>query len=506
MLMRAVRQPQAGYCDNTRLPGTFLPFLYQTHTIQQRTYTKISRGTKTSGSHDPVSRRRPQQDPAVPYRQGVKWQRPLLDGSKGGKVVTRLVKLDRFAPPQRERRDVRSSTDGVPFENAAQNAVAGFDQDKSTITPRERKAFEKLFGAQKVKEVKKAAEDDDDEKSKAKERGSKGKVRKPAQELGLDDILDNAMDSIKSQERRTKPRFPDVLRPMAEEARDKQKARLADTRENLRTEAVKRDLDTVNGLLDEAKTDLDLWKTLQEYVLNRVAALDLDQPGTRRQQIGAKAWEALKSRLRKETEEANVRKTNPAKRTTPFFDASISDLNTLTANLPAHLLHFMHLMRTSYPSSLLPLNLLPTLKALGPSAFALGASTQLYNAHLSLLHAKFPTHLPNLLDVLAEMDREVYAFDDETLGIVQGVLKSVSRAQYGHEGPGVRALFQSEKVRKGVVGLERWRGIIEERRQEDALRKARQAEEEVEAREVEGEEGDEEAEVAEDGKVAGVGG
>ncbi|KAK3652742.1 hypothetical protein LTR56_005037 [Elasticomyces elasticus] len=381
----------------------------------------------------------------------------LRFGGLGGGVRRRDIKefrpQDRSESTTEPTREDRTfgrapgtpTSEGVPFEDTAQELVAGRDpaDSTSTITPREKKVFEKLLGL-----------------SKDKVSSTTTPSKDSSSGTGLDAILDSAIGNIKASER-PPPQFPDALRPLAEEALAKQRAQRAARAEETtaKSATIQADLSRTNALLDAAPTDILLWEILNKHVLNRAAYLRLDAvpPST----ASIKTKEAL-------------RKFGKI-RNKPSAKSKESELEILTANFPQWLMRYLEICARDFSASVLPLNLLPTLHALGPSVLALGASTQLYNAHLRLLARHFPHHLPSSAAVLAEMDRLVYPFDEETLEIVDDVLKGVSRYQHGHAGPGPQALFKMEGMQvQGVNVLIRWRRIMGKRREEAAVKGVRE--------------------------------
>ncbi|KAK0835918.1 hypothetical protein LTR73_000419 [Friedmanniomyces endolithicus] len=478
MLERAACRLQANRSDSLARSGTLLPFLYFTATVQRCNQPRVRRIDKSSTPRaytqlrEYATRRSPQEGSVQrPARQPLPTQNSRGAGQRRG---------DGLAPTTRHARapaGTPSFSEGVPFEDGAQELIAGRDPDsESTITPREKKVFEKLLSFSRANAA-----------STVSEHG-KPRPAKSSRNLGLDAVLDPARANTRARER-PPPQFPAALRPLAEEARDKQRAsRLgrATESDSVKDKAILTDLNRTNALFDDAPTDLDLWQSLQTHLLSRVAVLELDgPPKTSRLQAAVHSYRNLHTQTR-------------AKRAPP---KSLSDLEHLTANLPQNLLHYLSLNATHFPTSLLPLNLLPALHSLGPTAFALGATTQLYNARLALLHRHYPANISALNSVLAEMDRQVYAFDDETLGIVDGVLRMAARFKYGHSGPGPRSLMGMEGVERDVVALGKWAKVMRERREEAAVRKVREEEAERErvARESEregedgGEHGGEEA-------------
>jgi len=127
-----------------------------------------------------------------------------------------------------------------------------------------------------------------------------------------------------------------------------------------------------------------------------------------------------------------------------------------------------------FPATHLGISLLPYLKSLGPTTFALAASTRLYNNHMRALRAG--GNLPSIMHTLEEMDKEVFEFNDKTHDLVNWITKRSFPARNGTYGVGVAALWNGERYRKAVNTTARWNKIIAERMQEKALRQARSKE------------------------------
>lgn len=152
----------------------------------------------------------------------------------------------------------------------------------------------------------------------------------------------------------------------------------------------------------------------------------------------------------------------------------------LTAEvLPQALVNWVKTLRDHFPGSMLGLGVLPALKRLDPQAYASGCSTALYNSHMSMLYRHY-TDMPAIIEVLEEMDREVYPFDEETHALLDKILYDARGVQEGvieHLSPALSMLWSTERMHRAVRKVEEWRDIVEERRQTEALRLARQQEE-----------------------------
>ncbi|KAF7185557.1 hypothetical protein HII31_13054 [Pseudocercospora fuligena] len=246
---------------------------------------------------------------------------------------------------------------------------------------------------------------------------------------------------------RTQHEFPELLQPLAEEAEDmRQQAALQARAEKLNKKHSKREdfeikdkqSRQIKKRMDEAQTDVELFQVLESEVFSRVRGLGADGP------IDSAKYAAL----------------------------------------PALLQHYVSLIEKHFPGSPLGLVLLPELRKLGPSAFALGASTGLYNQHMRMLWQKY-TDVDGIVDVLAEMDKEVFSFNDDTLELLDQMFVHAGAARRGDLGPGRRALWSTDRKERALEKLRKWRTIAGERSEAAALREARKQQEVFEHDEIE---------------------
>lgn len=185
----------------------------------------------------------------------------------------------------------------------------------------------------------------------------------------------------------------------------------------------------VKAKLDEAATDLALWHTLQHEVLGRLATLN----------------EQLE------------------------MSQDPNQAHQLATSLPDVLLHYMKTIQTSFPGSPLGLVLLRTLKKMGSSAFALAATTEIYNEHMRILYTQ-NSDLDGIAEMLAEMDTEVYEFNRETQSLLSEIINYSNAATRGAHGPGHQALWLTDRKIRGITKLERWRVLVDERVNDAAVR------------------------------------
>lgn len=337
-------------------------------------------------------------------------------------------------------RDVYATrVEHVPFEYAAQETISIRDKlASSTMTPSEKKAFEGLLSL-----------------SQQKNSLAKGKEK---------DILNEVLNEAASQREKragldAKP-IPEVLKKMQENMREDRNA----AQRVLLEGAVEKDLEQVKEAFSAAQTDVELWKILHDRVLARVKPLDLDNPTPK---------PAAKPKKRKA--KAN-QDTTSATNATPQWPGDIPDQLVITETLPQHLIACQRQLFYDFPSSHLATSLLPYLKSLGPTTFALAASTELYNLHMRVLRQA--GNFQAVISTLEEMDKEVYDFDDRTQDTMAAILKRAKPARTGIYGPGVAALWNGQRSRKTTKVLSSWNSMISSRMQEKALREARAKEEE----------------------------
>ncbi|KAM3413787.1 hypothetical protein BST61_g10471 [Cercospora zeina] len=231
--------------------------------------------------------------------------------------------------------------------------------------------------------------------------------------------------------------FPDLLKPLAEEAKLLRQQSASGERGRETMKRPTRSLEeleikdaqamAIKESMDNAATDIECWEVLREHVLNRL----------------------------RDTPDDNAIQNN--------FSA-----------LPALLLHYMKLQTDKLPAThSLGLVALPELKKMGPLAFALGATTELYNQHMRLLWLQY-RDLSEINDILAEMDREVYPFDEGTLDLITTILDYADDALRGKLGPTVRALWTMDRKTRGLAKMSEWKRAVETRLREQTLRDAQE--------------------------------
>lgn len=162
-----------------------------------------------------------------------------------------------------------------------------------------------------------------------------------------------------------------------------------------------------------AKTDIELWKVLETEVFTLV--------------------KSLKDKMRNKDD--------------TLFPASV----LLFKNYSHYCLLSLRLFRREFPTSQYALSLLPTIKKLGPVSYVLGASSSLYN-ELLLLKWTHYTDLDGMADLLEEMRKQGVEVDGDTIKILHAVARDRGNALSN------TSEFESDQVAKAWWRL---RGVEE---------------------------------------------
>jgi len=398
-----------------------LPFLYNTRTIRNQHTDALSELESSSNGQELKPRSRNSDRPSFRSRN---------DRHQNEERPRRFERRERTeddfdSPSEQSRSEYRrpAREEHIPFEHAAQETMSIRDRiSTSTMTPLERKAFENLLSLSPQKAPK-----------------DKGRHRDR-----IEDVLKEAAKSRAKQAARDETQMPEALKEMQDKMKDDRGA----AQKVLLEQAVELDLQQVKKTFETAETDVELWKMLHEQVLSRVTKLRLEEPAP--------------------TRPSKNRKSRAERDTTPQWPGDVSDEPVITRTLPQHLVECQRQLFTTFPSSELHLSLLPYLKSLGPTTFALAASTKLYNQHMRSLVKQ--GNLPQIRSTLEEMDKEVYEFDDKTKDLLEAIKKRGHQYRHGSNGDGLRALAGGERYRKVLRSTMFWSHNIENRMQEQALR------------------------------------
>lgn len=348
------------------------------------------------------------------------------------------------------------TSDGLPEETYQEmdeidnlTSKSGPRQDRtSTITPSEKHAFQKIFSdifarsRQSQKFGSASLEDDEEiEQAPGKDQSQRAKAK-------LDKIVGSAA-RIQSREEMeiAVNRYPPALRAAAaraigldaatqqshEEVTEVDESVLDnDQLEQLR----KPERDRVEGLMNSARTDFELWAVMEKEVFPLITKLGLEErPETD---------EPTKKRGRKtkrDQESLPREESNPTTSTLDTPDDGISPLAFYGPLYPSYLLLGLRLLDRSFAKpSPLTLSILPRIKSLGVISHVLGASTQLYN-ELLLIHWYRQDDFRGVLNLLSEMEQFGLDWDKESLEIVDDIVKMQAAVRRGDRGTTLKALW-----------------------------------------------------------------
>lgn len=309
----------------------------------------------------------------------------------------------------------------VPFEDAKVAAkVEPAREEKTTLSGEERKAFERLRKLALPKPP--SAEPEATKLSKTVEQ---------SEELpdALDEVLKEAMANIKNQDSSFK-------RDMAvSEMRDKEIKRIVE-------------------LFKTSRTDVQLWSILDKEVLEPIAALNLDNQND---------------------DGVADRGNGKAKSTTVSEKVEPKDREVVMKNFPFLLSSACRSLRGLFPTSPLILAIIPTIRNMGPSVYALGASTKIYNQNIGFVFDNL-SDIDRINDILQEMETEVIEPDAITLKMLDQVMMTWQKIRRGLYGEAARVTWETDRFRRSLAALAKSRSQIEANinRQETSMATRRQ--------------------------------
>jgi hypothetical protein len=331
--------------------------------------------------------------------------------------------------------------DDIPFED--DGLPPPVDQEparKTTITGSERAAFEKLYKKFKTQGNAKNEKNHDVDLDQVADEYYEDEEDSSSQ--SLDKIFD---ELLKGEPRLRRPRTgAPVLGSRDQKSEQKQSPmsgseKVQSSRRDAKAAAAKlkelkmAERERVDRLLRTAQTDRALWAILNRDVFDQVRKLDLDGITTPRL-----------------TPEVNSR-TEPI----------ALDPRIVFQNYPHHLITAVTTLRTVFPASQLPLSILPTIKALGRSSYALGATTLLYK---HLIHTAWIQQSSySYIDVLlADMNNGAIEVDADILAILNSIIKEQEMARSGRLGREMQLVYGMEQFLEGIKKIQQWRIVIAE--------------------------------------------
>ncbi|KAF2115280.1 hypothetical protein BDV96DRAFT_646292 [Lophiotrema nucula] len=419
---------------------TLLPFLYQTATIQ---HCRPHRPSIACQYHTPGRRTTPDED--LPFEKPTSTEADDL-------------------PPS-----IEEDTDEAGL----------LPSRKSTVTATERVAFQKLYeklgqGTRQGgdEDVPFAGREDGDmvfDEYYEEEDGAEDK----ADELGkVEEVFDKIGSQMPLPRAELKggkgKRRQGVLKALADkegngrksgDEKREEKEKLRVLREEARTRIV--------GLMEEAQTDLGLWQVLQSEVFEIIRALDLDKPvpaADKSHKTGKKKGMKTKAKAELSTAISEANTSEPTSNTSQpdVAEGPAADPRVLFPNYPQLLIHATTLLRTNFPTSHLPLSILPTIKSLGRSSFALGATTPLYNLLLSKTWSTYST-ASLITELLSDMDNAGLTPNADTLQIIESILSEIKQGRSGLYGELISKVWSMDMGTQDASRLRGWRDALRQR-------------------------------------------
>ncbi|ORX92624.1 hypothetical protein BCR34DRAFT_580967 [Clohesyomyces aquaticus] len=351
---------------------------------------------------------------------------------------------------------------------------------KTTMTSTERAAFKRLY-----KEVQKEGEDEDlpfeqEEHDRIFDEYADGE-EDDSSAADLDSVFDAVLSGLPNPAGSGRGRKPketletlakSILKPEVDEIKTKSRERAIEQAGRMR-EIRNREKERVWVMLDEAKTDREIWEVLQWEVFDKMRMLNLD--GVDNELSRKKSRQALRKQRRAAEsiplDISDFLQDSPVLGTHAVTDPTAPleekqkeeiDPRILFPNYPSLLVHAVSLLRVRFPQSQSPLSILPMLKSLGRSSYALAATTSLYNHLIRAVwvqHASY-TYIDELL---TDMDNGGIEFDSKTLELLDTILVEYEKAAKGRFGRLVKEVWSLEHMAEGARKLQGWREIARQR-------------------------------------------
>lgn len=405
--------------------SSLLPFLYQTRTIlrarrlpatapalRRLVHDEHSRGPNYAGARDPP------------------W-----------------VKPKRKFP---ENYDTGSQSHDIPFaaDVPLPKPPAEEESPRGTITPTERQTFDRIFADIAARGTKPPRDRDLPPPSDVTQRSANVILNSAAVEAGqqrMDGPVSPAFSAASAKDK-TKAllRFPPSLRaaaskalrildptsppPDEEEVPDAQQptASVWDTPKNslmqqVQLEATRYPAEKrVQGLMESATTDFELWDILEQEVFSLPARFGLGAKKqkdreTRRAERARERRNKLRALQGKKPTKSQLLEVAEA---ADQLDKDKLSLYTYGPLYPSFLLLGLRLLDSKFGvSSPLALNVLPRVKELGLESYVLGVSTPFYNELLHIYCGRYGD-LSKALGVLEEMKHSGLYFDEGTSAVL----------------------------------------------------------------------------------------
>ncbi len=200
----------------------------------------------------------------------------------------------------------------------------------------------------------------------------------------------------------------------------------------------------VIGMLDSAKTDVEIWQVLENEVFTLITHLDehiklvekatkLDAAKTRKAEAEGKDVADVKL----EKGDLNLKEISSIKLSRTKAIPINNLLSILYRNYTEYCLHALRLFRRKYPMSFYGPQVLSTIKRRGPISYVLGVSTDIYNEILFLQWTQY-SDLHGMADTIEEIINQGIEANEVTIALIKGIAKQRRMGQRGFSGPVVK--------------------------------------------------------------------
>ncbi|KAJ4346366.1 uncharacterized protein N0V89_010295 [Didymosphaeria variabile] len=348
----------------------------------------------------------------------------------------------------------------VPFEGEELPPVINDAKvnRKTTITGSERAAFEKLYKKFNNAEQKEFDEheldqiadeyyEDDDDNSKDRSPESIDSIF-DAVLSGKTPRTDTQFSPVRARSKKSRTDMETLAREILapEEEHEKRKKKEAAAQKQVRIRDLRNsEKDRVKALLEAAPTDQALWAVLEKEVFSVIRGMDLEN--------------GFLARINPKSLKSNVQRAAAGLKSS---EISASDPTIVYPNYGYHLLTAAHTLRSNFPASPLMFNILPTIKSLGRSSYALGANTALYKVLIRTAFRQNHSYA-QVCSLLQDMDNGGIEYDYGVANLVDEMLDTHHAADKGHYGRGMQAMMRLEFYGEGADKLRAWRSAIRRR-------------------------------------------
>ncbi|KAL8952501.1 MAG: hypothetical protein Q9222_001604 [Ikaeria aurantiellina] len=462
------------------LGSTSLPFLYQTRTLQP-CRTCVKKGYRAQSS-----------------TTGATSRRRFYDGTENPDATIPFEKELAFPKTRSSFSYNDNGQAGEDLFRQPNQSGEGRPQRNSTITASEKAVFERIFREISEDDSRKAAEEEDpladDPEDDLPSRGNAYNDLNAIFESALQQDKQRKVIEPHPQINRTHPggslqAYETALEAFSKPARKRldiatiSEKRHGERRLDIAAIRDREDFQKIRtmiteheqkvlGKIDEARSDMQIWQVLEEEVFPLVRQYESHQLEAEKEKE-AKLPRRKRGRVSKADQEAAAeaeKNKHLRARAKSAQEAEVQSI--LSSNYGNYCLAAMRRLRRLYPTSPYCMNLLPTIKRLGPISHVLAASADLYNEILFLLWKEY-SDLHAMADLIIEMENQGIESNDVTLHVLR-MVRSARNGALKEDKP-MKLWWELSPVSKGWSRL---RDLANQVHRQIVEAKARQAEEE----------------------------